>query len=565
MSYLENIYYTIKKFDSFTLYTEGVSDEDLRYFVENNLDEIRSSEPTELGFNEERKAYFIYEWKTYEVEALSEFPFVKEDYFFQGKRNKVSNTATLKLENFVGVIRFRNQVFEVHSEKMSREKVMHLVRYINNKIMQLPFKFGVNALSQTRFKREKYDNENFNKFIYVYYLLSSGELFKAINTILRNPFQSIESNLHYIDFSQVTHLDSENISDIFSGTTVFQKTESDLPVTRKLKGYLPDRIHQYEHVTSYDNNENQFVLFFLKFCVRTLNSYLNEFNLSHNQRYFEQGDILTKLNKYKSDLNRTTKSRVFSDISHLTLINKSSTVLTKRAGYKEIYKFFLNIKSVPVSSIKKDDFIDLFENKSIDKLYEYASLFYLSDYLKEIYSEGTINKDIMFTKKNYSIVLDERNDKVKFQYTKEGYPKSTLYFQRSYTPTQKTSYAILQSPDFSLLIENKKGSYLYHFDAKFKVKTFDTLYTGLESTFAKEEDLKSMHAYRDGVKGTCGAYVLYPGNHNSRMRIYSDKEKSDYINSKDYFSGIGSIPLEIDSENIQLKKFLKELIVSHID
>lgn len=557
------IYYKIKKFDSFILYTEGVSDNDIKSFSEKNLDEIRSKEPTGLGFNMTKEMYFIYEWNTYYLKSENKFPFTEEDYFFQGKSNKISNVATLKVENFVGVIRFRSQIFEVHSEKMSYENVESLVDYINDKIPQLPFGFSNTAVSQAKFKKEKSESEDFNKFIYVYQLLNSGSLLRAINTILRNPLQSIESNSYYKDFSQTTDLDSENISDIFSGTSVFQKSKSNLKIIQKLKGYTPDRIKQYEHIISYNNNENQFVLFFLKLCIRILNKFSSELNLIEHHKHIGQSMFVKNLNKHKSELRRISKSRVFDGISRFTFINKSSTVLTKGAGYKEIYNFYLNIKSIPVSSIKKDDFIDLFENKSIDKLYEYAGLFYINDYLKEIYNLGTIDEKITTVKNNYSIALDERNNKIKFQYIKEGYPKATLYFQRSYTPAQGTSYAISQSPDFSLLIENGKDSFLYHFDTKFKVKVFDKIDIESESLFAKEEDLKSMHAYRDGIIGTQGAFVLYPGDNNSKIRIYNDINEKYPTIRKDFFKGIGSIPLKINSDNTQLKNFLKNLISSH--
>jgi hypothetical protein len=65
---------------------------------------------------------------------------------------------------------------------------------------------------------------------------------------------------------------------------------------------------------------------------------------------------------------------------------------------------------------------------------------------------------------------------------------------------------------------------LVHFDAKYRVQALEELFGGMSpdveiqapqaanvSGAAKRDDLLKMHAYRDAIKRTAGAYVLYPG------------------------------------------------------
>lgn len=568
MNRLTKIYYKIKRFDSFIVVTDDANDKEIKAFLDGDEIELRSPTKTTLGFDEEKQVYFIYEWKTYELKALEDKPFNETDYFYKGKQNKLSNTAaTLKLENFVGVIRFRQQLFEVHSEKMAYEKVHHLVQYVDEKITKLSLSFNSKGLSKNKFVKLQDEQNDFNKFIFLYHLLKTDKLLNAIQLILRNPYQHFQSNVEVIEFSMATQFSTENMIDAFSGQSPLVKCSKDLSIVNKLKGFIPEKINQYEKKVSNDNNENQFVLFFLKQCIKILAEYIEVFEEHAAKEKTVNKVFIIELKGYKEQISRITKGRFFQDVSRLSVINRSSTVLTKRAGYKQLYNFYLNIKSVPKHSIDENDFIELFENKSIDKLYEYVSLFYLDDYLKEIYGVDPQEEKLSISHKNYSVILDEANDKIKYKYSKECYPTTTLSFQRSYTRKQGTSYAITQNPDFTLFIDYNEQRSIYHFDTKFKMKLFDIADENLteQKRYAKEEDLKSMHAYRDGIIGTIGAYVLYPGNNNSEKVIYTDSRiLNDTNNSINPYSGVGSIPLQIGEENKQLRQLIENIIEWHL-
>lgn len=568
MNNLTKIYYKIKRFDSFIVVTENATDAEIKAFLNGDEIELYSPVKTTLGFDEEKQVHFIYEWKTYELKAIESKPFDENDHFYKGKKNKLSNTsATLKLENFVGIINFRQQHFEVHSEKMPYEKVHQLVQYVEERIIKLSLSFNTTALSKNKFVKAREDKEDFNKFIFLYHLLKTDKLLNAIQLVVKNPYQHFQNNIEVIDFSMTTQFSIENMIDAFSGQSRLVKCSKNLPIAKKLGGFIPEKINQYEKKVSNDNNENQFVLFFLKLCIKTLNQYIDLFEKDEVTKKIINKSFIIELKGYKEQLSRITKERFFQDVSKLSVINRSSTVLTKRAGYKELYNFYLNIKSVPMHSIDQNDFIELFENKSIDKLYEYVSLFYLDDYLKEIYGIEPQEEKLSIKNKNYSVILDEENDKIKYKYSKKDYPTTILSFQRSYTRKLNTSYAITQNPDFTLFIEYNNQQSIYHFDTKFKMKIFDIGDNNLtdQKRYVKEEDLKSMHAYRDGITDTIGAYVLYPGNSNSGKVIYTDSRNLNNPDAINPYSGIGSIPLQIGEENRQLKEVIENIIEWHLE
>ena len=125
-------------------------------------------------------------------------------------------------------------------------------------------------------------------------------------------------------------------------------------------------------------------------------------------------------------------------------------------------------------------------------------------------------------------------------------------------------------PDFSVLIrENSKPehSVWLHFDAKYKVDTITELFgPGLEkgadtnkpkpaapSISYKREDLLKMHAYKDAVRRSTGAFVLYPGT-----------EKTLFKQFKEIVPGIGAFDLR-PTENgpegaAEIEQFLRDVL-----
>lgn len=72
-----------------------------------------------------------------------------------------------------------------------------------------------------------------------------------------------------------------------------------------------------------------------------------------------------------------------------------------------------------------------------------------------------------------------------------------------------------------------------HFDAKYRVENIEKLFGETEADDAdaeevgnyKRQDLLKMHAYRDAIKRSQGAYILYPGNATSRANQHDPTKK----------------------------------------
>ena len=188
--------------------------------------------------------------------------------------------------------------------------------------------------------------------------------------------------------------------------------------------------------------------------------------------------------------------------------------------------------------------MELYSNKSVDKLYEYICLFRLVDILECIYKTSAMAKistDIQTTP--YTVGLSEMNGGLEFRFhATEEFPESTILFQHSFTKNNGGSFSVEFKPDFTLKITDKVGEFFYyHFDSKFRISNDGS---------SKNDDVVKMHAYCDGIFKTLGAYVLFPGD-----------SKIIYNKTNDESIGVGAFPLNFDRDNDTfLEEFLKAIL-----
>ena len=97
---------------------------------------------------------------------------------------------------------------------------------------------------------------------------------------------------------------------------------------------------------------------------------------------------------------------------------------------------------------------------------------------------------------------------------------------------------------FAYTIKHMNEGYYYfiHFDAKYQMY--------VDSEKFKNEDIVKMHAYKDAIQNTIGAYVIYPGSNHEIYYENNVKVKS--------VGAFGLIPGEEKIDKI--KQFIVDLI-----
>ena len=104
------------------------------------------------------------------------------------------------------------------------------------------------------------------------------------------------------------------------------------------------------------------------------------------------------------------------------------------------------------------------------------------------------------------------------------------------------SYSVKLRPDYTLRVHGDETCFI-HFDAKYKMH--------VDSEKFKNEDIVKMHAYKDAITNTIGAYIIYPGTKNEL-----------YYENEDKYDSVGAFGLIPGEEKIGK---IKDVIISLIE
>ena len=200
-------------------------------------------------------------------------------------------------------------------------------------------------------------------------------------------------------------------------------------------------------------------------------------------------------------------------------------VLQRREGYRDVFRAFL--QGEVAATIEWEGGEDIFSAglRDVATLYEFWVYFELARVLGEVLGEPFDLTDL-FTVGEDKLVLQLRRGKasrLRGRTARRNREISvSLYFNRQY---KSDSWTEPVRPDCSIEFQvagQSHGPTRLHFDAKYRVQYLRDILRDddpepwaegeAHHEKAKSEDLLKMHAYRDAVRRTAGAYVLYPGS-----------------------------------------------------
>ena len=379
----------------------------------------------------------------------------------------------------------------------------------------------------------------YQRFAFVRSIIDSEAFADALHRIQLSPakkWMEIEEEKH---ISNVKRLGSHALRQ-FAGST----NRINLPEGHTLRSTLsslPRKISIASKKETVDIPENRFIRYvlesFLAFC-----SSIQRHPDASERLSEEAGQACEKLNIYLS-------YPVFRNLSKINILPLNSPVLQRKEGYREIYQKWLMFDMAARLTWRGGNNVYDAGKKDVAILYEYWLFFKLLDVLskkfqilpkdkKELieYKHGALNLGL---KQGKTIVLgglyetESRKLNIQFSYNRVF----------SYTKAYQTSGSWTQGfrPDYTLSIwpgsitseqaESEELITHIHFDAKYRVDRLSllgkevssdeisldelsTIKTEEELGTYKRADLLKMHAYKDAIRRTSGAYILYPGTEN---------------------------------------------------
>ncbi len=427
----------------------------------------------------------------------------------------------------------------------------------------------------------------YQKFSFVKSVINKTEFEESLLRIINSPKTTWVNKEENADIRSFKRFTNKNVKEILRG-----ENRMPVPKTHKLSaqlGCIPTKINNYRQEPSFDNAENRFVKHalqvYLQFCERCSDAFKQN---SKDQK--EANNIAEKLENY---LNHS----FFKDISRPTTLKLNSPTLQRKGGYREILRSWLMFDLASKLTWQGGEDVYNAGKRDIATLYEYWLFFVLYDLFKRKFNLNELSHNDksyshLFETTEYGInliiksgyhtalkgstVIKNRAMKFKFSFNRtfSGH-KDSFPQDGSWTTSMRPDYTFTVWPKelSETKAEEQELIVHIHFDAKYKVNNFYINTNDSSQHFTDDEereeldeqkeqeragryknaDLLKMHAYKDAIRRTGGAYILYPGN-----------TQVDFRGFHEIIPGLGAFALNPNSEMSDVEK-LSEFIDNVVD
>ena len=490
-----------------------------------------------------------------------------------------------------------------------RSEYQLMIEHIAEHSIDLVLQYNVPIQQAYESGLEQIDDEKelYQRFLFVRSLFKNQEFEESVQKIISNPATRWMTEEEDRDIRSIRRFTPKNIRELTSRA-------NRIPSPNVIPGLadVPLKISSSRKTESVDTTENRFIKHvlgsFLSFC-EAIESKLGK--AKFDREHAEVKEIGQRLENL---LNQP----FFKTVKRPTSLRINSPVLQRRSGYRELLRAWLRFHLTAQLSWRFDNDEDnLFTGgkKDIASLYEYWVFFVLFKIITEKFGQITSEDadkwlDGLIVPDIHGLGLTLQEGKKRsfgFKYKSE---KRDLNLQfcynrpfpgnREYPKSKKSgSYSKSFRPDYTLSIwpneltddvaEEEESIVHIHFDAKYKVDyaffkedestvsnaqgeegKAASLDSGLEERQTskivqavkneerqgvyKNIDLYKMHAYKDAIRRSGGAYILYPGTLN---------EKVPFRGFHEIIPGVGAFSVRPNNEGEameNIKKFIDNVI-----
>ena len=236
----------------------------------------------------------------------------------------------------------------------------------------------------------------------------------------------------------------------------------------------------------------------------------------------------------RHSLEAVLRAPLFHEVGRLETFPSSNTVIQRRSGYRDVLRAFLQAEAAAVVDWSGAETVFRAGQRDVAALYEYWVFLELLRIVMSC-SGFQVDRKPLLRLSGDRLSLDLRSGRsvVLHAYgVRRGRAvELELWFNRQFRRRTET-WSEPMRPDCSLRISPAgratfDASTWLHFDAKYRIGSYTEIFEDdAESPGSLEgnesapvvDDLLKMHAYRDAIRRTSGAYVLYPGTDRRSLR-----------------------------------------------
>jgi predicted component of viral defense system (DUF524 family) len=520
----------------------------------------------------------------YEYKITTGFNLKSSEIVIQSKVNDSSGRVSPNI--YVGTLNIdvldanNNKCGEVKLEVQSvkttyREDYRHMLEEITEKCTDLLLRHNspVSQHFEVDFNVEA--KTLYQRFAFIKSILDSNEFSESVHKIISAPVTRWKVSEAIKDVRQIKRFNNSALKQLGSSC---QRIE--LPISHPLKRKLasiPLKIKNNYKTETSDVSENRFVkhalLFFQVFC--------GDFKakIKDNSRIKNEAGLLV------DKLEQLLSHSFFKEISNPTTIPLNSPVLQRKEGYREILRVWLMFDLAAKMIWHGGDDIYSGNKRDVAVLYEYWLFFKLLDIIAEVFRINSLAVEQLIEETSDGLGLklkqgkflpiegvynsDTRKLRIEFSYNKTFSGDNKYPASGSWTRNLRPDYTLSIWP-FGIEQEQAEREELIvhiHFDAKYKIEDFQTIFSKEENldeekkeqkkgTY-KRADLLKMHTYRDAIRRTGGAYILYPGTVSYNKPGFHE-----------VLPGLGAFAITPTKSNNgieELKSFLNEVVTHFLN
>lgn len=480
--------------------------------------------------------------------------------------------------------------FNKEIDKSYRENYRFMLESITDKCSELLMQINTPVYQTFEIDFDCDKGTVYQRFCFVQSIIHNPIFTESVERIISNPKTNWEEESESTDIRKIGRINNHLLCQIISGTNRIK-----LPDNHSMRNYgissIPMRIDNFRKIENIDTAENRFIKHVLETFKRFCEECLAVFERFKMTKPADEAVYL--INKLETHL----KHPFFKNINPPTSLKLNSPVLQKRSGYREILNRWLQFDFASKLVWKGGDDVYKAGKKDIATLYEYWLFFTLYDLVKEKFEIDSVS----FDGKAYKHLIEPTNDGLSVMlksgkqtalegtYTKRNRDLSIKFsYNRTfrggvdYQDKRSGSWTTPLRPDYTLSIwpkifsekeaERNESIVHIHFDAKYKIDNFyqtvqpdlkgAELEHALDQTDIDERkgtyrnvDLLKMHAYKDAIRRSGGAYILYPGATDETFRGFHE-----------IIPGLGAFSVNPSPDNADIKELSKfiDLVIDHL-
>lgn len=530
------------------------------------------------------KGLYLKEYSDYEIIIQSKNKDNKNIEFYHDNiniRNKVTK-ITSKSQDLSGIINFKGDIgytdlivkvnnkeelkitLEVYPSKISyKEDYKAILNDVNEEIYNLAYGFLSRTYMSTQIinKKNNDDSEFYSILTYVFH-----KLINSIDIILSNPNHMLQKEESIVKYHKVRNVSNESIKYLEKRPYLLKKVNN---------SYVPEKALVVKKIVSEDTKENRFTKFMLIKIIKKIDAFIIKYdknkkdeNAAERYKNNKDTDVIEKLRKYKKEISKRLNTSFLSRVSPQYNEANLSLVFSMGSGYKDLYKYYLMLqKGLSINSN-----IFTLSMKELSVLYEYWCFIKINSLLKKKYK--LISTDVLKLNKDGVYVTLKKGKEASFKYLN---PKTNEEFIVYYN-AGRDSKTVSQKPDniLSICKDGNLKAYEFIFDAKYKIDTSSKYKEKYNTPGPKEEDINTMHRYRDAIIydykkdklfnkkssklenskniNNCifGAFVLFPYDNEEEFKNHRFYKSIEEVN-------VGAFPF-LPSTTGLMENFLDELL-----